>query len=74
MTQNYHGFFNLNYYLPFLFIDMIFTNIQQWKKKYNEIMSNNENLSFTSAKAVLSLFMSPAGEKKQNRKAFFRGT
>lgn len=63
--------FNLNYYLLFIYRHDLY-QYQKVEKKNDEIMSNNENLSFTSAKAVLSLFMSPTGKKKQH--AFFRGT
>lgn len=68
--------FNLNYYLLFIYRHDLYQypKVEENKKKKNEIMSNNENLSFTSAKAVLSLFMSPTVGKNKTKKAFFRGT
>lgn len=61
--------FNLNYYLLFIYRHDLYQypKVDENKKK-NEIMSNNENLSFTSAKAVLSLFMAPTGGKKKQKK------
>lgn len=54
--------FNLNYYLLFIYRHDIY---QYPKVEKNEIMSNNDDLSFTSAKAVLPLFMSPTGKNNE---------
>lgn len=65
MTQSYHGF-QSKLLLPFYIDRHGLHQYPKVKKKNHEIMSNNENLSLTSAKAVLSLFVSLAWKQTKS--------